>query len=152
MRGLLKKIKTCFKDFAKIFEVFAHIIRNAQIKNIQNIFILTQMKSDKNIKKNKLYKSTFIPFALAISSFIVIAKKFFQKIIKNIMVKINNIKINIKSVLLINNIFQNKKEFISSGRFSINQIKKIHPAIQVGEIISFCRFFCNKFCFFYKKY
>lgn len=74
--------------------------------------------------------------ALAISSLIVIANKFFQKNINKNIVDKNKIEIKIKSKLFINNIFQNNKEFISSWRFQINQIKNIHPAIQVWEIIS----------------
>jgi len=51
---ILVKIKEDFKFGDIIFEVFAGIIKNAQIKSIQNIFILIAIKTDKNIKKNKL--------------------------------------------------------------------------------------------------
>jgi hypothetical protein len=43
-----------FKFGEIILEIFAGIIKNAQINNIQNIFILIAIKIDKNIRKNKL--------------------------------------------------------------------------------------------------
>jgi hypothetical protein len=51
---ILEIIKVYLKLGEIIFEIFAGIIKKAQISIIQNIFILIAIKIDKNIRKNKL--------------------------------------------------------------------------------------------------
>lgn len=77
-------INTFFKLLDSILAILVGIIKKAPISIIQNIFILIAIKIDKIIKKLKLYKSIFNHLVLAISSFIIILKKFFQKKYKSI--------------------------------------------------------------------
>ena len=81
---IIEIINTYFKLGDISFAVFAGIIKNAPINNIQNIFILIDINNDKNIKNNKLYKSTFIHFDLAMSWFIIMLKNFSLNIKNNI--------------------------------------------------------------------
>ncbi len=84
VENIIQKINTFFKLLDTIFAILAGIIKNAQISIIQNIFILSAIKIDNIIKKHKLYKSTFIHLDLAISSFIIILRKFLEKKYNNI--------------------------------------------------------------------
>jgi hypothetical protein len=134
-----------------IFAIFAGIIKKAQIRSIQNIFILIAIKIDKNTRKNKLYTFTFIHLDLAKSSLIIILKNLFQNIKKNKYKTSNNMVSINKSKPFMNNIDQNKKLFISKVTFHSNQITKIHQAIQVCDIISFVDSFVINLVFSTKK-
>ena len=117
--------------FHKIFHVFAGIIRKAHKSIIQKIFILTQIKNDNKTKKDKLYKFVFIHFDFAISSFIMTAKKSFQKKKKRKNV-VNKIKVKIiKSTLLIKRILQKSRLFISRLKFHKNHIQNIAQTISL---------------------
>ncbi len=148
---ILENIKENFKFGEIIFDMLAGIIKKAQIRSIQNIFILIAIKIDKNTRKNKLYKFTLIQLDLAKSSLIIILKNFLQNIKKNIYKIINKILSKNKSNSFTNNIDQNKKLFISKVKFQRNQVIKIHPAIPVCDIISFVDSFVINLVFSIKK-
>jgi hypothetical protein len=128
---MLEIIKVYFKFGERIFDVFAGIIKKAEIKSIQNIFILIAIKIDKNIRNTRLYKFTFIHFDLAKSSLIIILKNLFQYKKKNKYKIINKTNKIIISALFTNKIEPNKKLFISKVKFPKNQVTKIQPAIQL---------------------
>jgi len=81
---IIQYINTFFRLLDTTFAILDGIIKKAQISIIQNIFILSAINIDKIIKKLKLYKSTFIHLDFAISSFIIILRKFLEKKYKNI--------------------------------------------------------------------
>ena len=82
---------------------------------------------------------------------IVIFRKFFQKIVKNIIQKTSKIKIKKISKFVVNKIFQKSKLFISSVIFHISQTRKIPEASPNCQIISFIDSFVIIFDFSIKN-
>ena len=64
--------------FASTFALFVGIIRNAQIKRIQNIFILRAIKIESNNRNQKLYIHTCIHLVLAIFCVKIMGELFFM--------------------------------------------------------------------------
>jgi len=70
---------TPFTLLERSFQIFAGITKNAPIRRIPNIFTLSPMKIERNIRNTTLYICTLSPLDLAISSLITIARKFLPK-------------------------------------------------------------------------